>query len=625
MESIGKSAHIDLTTGEIKYYQTSPQLVKKYLGGRGLNMYYLHKYLQPGTDALEPGNPLIIGAGLLTGTLAPNSGRWSVTAKSPESGILGDANCGGFFGAEMRFAGFDRLIITGKAANPTYLYLEDGRIEIRNAAKYWGLNNKDTQLTIKDDLGQDVEIACITRAGENQVRFACIMTGVKNAAGRCGMGAVMGSKNLKALVAKGNSGVKVADVEGLLKTRLELQEYLSNSKINQALGAVGTPILYQFSNVLGTIRTNNSQLNQFVDSINAEEVDKHVDKMLSCFNCLTHCRHRNQFDGEGPEYSTVGLFGANCGIGDAAQVIKLNNLANELGLDTSSAGTIIPWAIELYQKGIIDHSTTGRELAYGDYQLVANLLRDIADRKGFGHLLAESSQAVKIFGAESKNYLMAVKGLPQSDPHDVRYIKSFALGLAVSSRGADHLRNRPTLDILNLSPELKNEVYGAEIDGDPTSYDTKEHMVYFSENIYAVNDSLGLCRFICQGFNSPHLLKYPHYQKLVELATGVAMNREQLEQVGKDIADLERAINMREGVTAKDDTLPPRYFDDPMPLGKTKGHRIEREEFAKMLSRYYRLRGWSQDGLVSPAKIAALTESLAEEEVHGSYENKSCS
>ncbi len=621
MTSLGRVAFVNLTTGEVEIGQTPPALVEKFLGGRGLNMAYLRRLLplpalHPrgavpvnggwGPDPLGPDNPLIIGAGLLTGALAPNASRWNVTARSPETGYLGDSNCGGFFGAEMRRAGFDRLIVLGRAERPTYIHLEDGRVELHDATPYWGLPVQETQVQLREDLGKDVEVACIGPAGEHQVRFAAVMTGIKDAAGRCGLGAVMGSKNLKAVTAYGSLGVPVADPRGLFDYCLELKAYLQRSKITAVLGRVGTPLLYEVSNRLGAIRTRNSQDNYFEDTLNAEEIERYSEKMLSCAGCLVHCRHRNTLGGEGPEYSTIGLLGANCGLAPTDQVITLNNQVNDLGLDASSAGTILAWAMELYQRGLIDRNMTGAHLEWGDYETVRQLLEDIAYRRGFGDILAESTQALRYFPPEAKDYLIAVKNLPQSDPHDVRYIKAFALGIAVASRGADHLRNRPTLEIFKLPERLVTEIYGQPVIQDPTSYETKGVVVAFSDDIYATIDSLGLCKFICHGFNSPHLLKYEHFAKLIRLITGLELSPEEVRQVGRRVVDLERMINADFGLTAADDTLPRRYFEEPMPARTTKGHRIEREGFAAMRADYYAQRGWDAEGRVPPERAAEL-------------------
>ena len=597
---------IDLSNKKIKITHTPETLQKQLLGGRGLNSYYLYNMIKPNIDPFSSENVIIFGTGLLTGTLIPNSSRFNVSAKSPETGILGDSNCGGYFAAELRYAGFDRLIIKGKAAKPTLLYVSDGAIEIKNAHDYWGMDTTEVQQSLRNDLGH-VEAAVCGVAGENLVRFACVRTGVKNAAGRCGLGAVMGSKNLKAIAARGTQGIEITHPKEMLETVHQLKDYIMNSKITSILGSVGTPLLYEVSNTLGAIRTKNSQLNAWSDSLNAEVIETYVDKMISCSSCIVHCRHRNKLGGEGPEYTAVGLLGANLGLDKTADVIELNNVCNELGLDISSAGTILSWVFELYEKGIIDQTITEEPLRFGDFELTKRLLHKISRREGFGDILAESTSNTKRFGKNAEDYLIAVKGLPQSDPHDCRYIKAFALGIATSSRGADHLRSRPTLEIfLGLPEEVKERIYGKGIPNDPTSYVGKEKTVFFSDNIFAAIDSLGICKFICHGFNSPHFVDYTWMKKLIHCATGWSFNENEIQEVGKRIIDLERMFNNREGITRKNDTLPKRYFDDPMPLNIAKGHHIDRTEFEDLLSRYYELRDWTPDGRVKNERIKVL-------------------
>ena len=609
-------AYINLSTGEVRIEETPEALIRGFLGGRGLNMVYLTRLLREAGGASEvdpfgPQNPLIFGSGIITGTVAPNAARFNVSAKSPETLGLGDANCGGFFAPAMRRAGFDRLIIVGKAKEPSYLLLEDGNIRLLPADSLWGLNAYATQEDIKSRHGAGTVSAVIGPAGENRVRMACVMTGRKNAAGRTGMGAVMGSKNLKAIAANSRNQIPVADKEGLLQARKELTENLKNSKVIQILGRLGTPFLYQGSNRLGAIRTRNSQDNFFEDTLNGEEIDRYVNTMTACMSCVVHCRHRNMLGGEGPEYSTIGLLGANIGIAPTEQVIALNNLVNDLGMDSSSTGTIIAWAMELYQRGLIDDEMTEGPLLWGDYERVHQLIRDIAHRRGFGNILAESSQAKHQFHPEAQAYLIAIKDLPQSDPHDVRYIKSFALGIAVASRGADHLRNRPTLDILRLPDDLRRKVYGVETNADPTAYDGKAGMVAWSDDMFAVGDAVGICRFITRGFNSPHLLGYEQFAELVKSATGLEFSLEELREIGKRIIDMERLLNIEFGRNRDDDTLPKRYFDDPMPARVTKGHHIDRDKFDAMLNEYYDVRGWDRKGKLSSERTAELEKYLA--------------
>jgi aldehyde:ferredoxin oxidoreductase len=469
------------------------------------------------------------------------------------------------------------------------------------------------QARLKAAHGPAAVSAVIGPAGENLVRMACIMTGLKNTAGRCGLGAVMGSKRLKAIVALGGKPLPVADAPALSAARKAQTRYLQDSRVVQVLGKLGTPFLYEVSNRLGAIRARNSQDNFFEDSLVAAEIEKYSDRMLACTSCVVHCRHRNTLGGEGPEYSTVGLLGANIGLASAEQVIRLNNLVNDLGLDASSTGTILAWAMELYQRGIIGDEVTGGPLLFGDFDRAYRLIEAIAARRGFGAVLAESTQARHIFPPGSADYLIAVKDLPQSDPHDVRYFKAFALGIAVASRGADHLRNRPTLDILRLPDDVRLKIFGVPTSADPTEYAGKAAMVAWHDDIYAVADSLGVCKFVTHGFNSPHLLGYDHFAELVQAVEGLALTEADLRAAGRRVVDLERALNLELGRTRADDTLPKRYFDDPMPGRATRGHRIERDQFERMLDDYYAARGWDAAGQLPAGRLeelAALEGSL---------------
>ncbi len=601
MDFPGKLAFVDLTRREVVYQDVPLELVRAYLGGRGLNMYFLLRFLRPDTDPFAPENPLLFASGLLTGTNAPSSARWQVSARSPETYILGDANAGGHFGSKMRQAGFANLIITGRASGPVILFLKDGKVEIRDGRKYWGMDTYEVQETLKADFADHgrVECAVISRAGENLVRFAAVMHGKKASAARGGMGAVMGSKNLKAVVATSPGKIDVYNDELLKQQKKEMNLYMSKSGVVKTLGKYGTPFLYKMSNQLGAIRTKNSQLNAFDESLVAENFEKYYDRMHSCFNCIVHCRSKNTLGGEGPEYSSIGTMGSNCGIADVEDVIRLVNRCNELGLDTSSAGSIIAWAVELYERGLINQETTrGRQLEWGNSHMMFELLDEIVERRGFGNVLAESTRAVPLghFPEAANDYLIAAKGLPQTDPHDARIIKSFALGLAVASRGMDHLRNRPTLDIMQLPAEYKEQLYGRKVSTEITDYDTKDFLVYYHENVYTVNDSLGLCRFVCHGFNSPHLLGYAHYVDLLESAWDLNFTREELDEVARRTSDTERLLNERFGISRKDDTLPKRYFDDPIPLKGYAGEKVDRQEFDRMLDGYYALRGWDNEG-----------------------------
>ena len=462
-------------------------------------------------DPLGPDNVLIFGVGLLTGTAAPNAARFNVSAKSPETGILGDANGGGFFGPAMKFAGYDRIIVTGKADTPVYILLEEDNVEIKDASHLWGLDSQATQQVLWDTEGEGVEAACIGPAGEHLVKFACVMNRIKNSASRGGMGAVMGSKNLKAVVARGTGGLELYKPRAFMDNVFKLKDYLNGSRIVQTLRKVGTPLLYEPSHILGTIRTHNSQQTQFKDTLVAGEFHKYSKGAMACASCVVHCRHANAQGGEGPEYSTIGLLGANCGIADANQVNILNNMCNELGLDTSSTGSVIAWFLELAQRDLLPEGL-GDDLEFGNFGLMQSLLYKISYRQGVGDWIADSYTANSRLAPEYQEQAHSIqiqsKGLPQSDPHDCRYIKAFALGIGTASRGADHLRSRATIELFDLPPELTEEIYGKKVNTTPTAYEDKGWIVAMHESIYAVGDALGICRFVTHSFNSPHLLKY---------------------------------------------------------------------------------------------------------------------
>lgn len=608
-----KYAVVDLTTGKVTSKPVPLAWRRALLGGRGINVALLSRFLKPGVDGFDPANPLIFGTGLLTGTVAPSSSRMNVTFRSPESTVLGDGNIGGFFGAELRNAGFDHIVVMGRAAKPSYLWIEDGRIDVRSAEAYWGLDTIEVQERLRRDLGR-CEMVVTGVGGEHLVRFASVRSGLKRSA-RCGGGAVMGSKNLKALVARGNETLPVAYPMELLARGAEIHDHVTGSKIAKVLGTVGTAFLYDTSNAIGAIRTKNSMLNQWTDVFNSDKIEHRVTKMVSCSGCSVHCTHRNTHGGEGPEYSTTGIMGANIGIGDTDELIKLNNLCNDLGFDTSSAGTYLAWAMELYEKGLIDDKLTGEPLRWGDFEQVSRLLHMTSRREGFGNVLAEGSRAVALgyYPKEALDCFIGVKGLPQSDPHDIRYLKAFGLGIAVASRGADHLRNRPTLEIfMNLPMDAKEAIYGKGVTRDPTAYEGKAVTVAFSDDMFAVVDSAGICKFVTHGFNSPNLVKFEHVRDLLHLTAGLKLTAEQVRQTGSNAIDLERYFNTKFcGVTRKDDTLPKRYFDDPMPLGMAKGHHIDRKGFELMLNDYYRIRGWQADGMLAPQRKAEVETLLA--------------
>ena len=601
-----KSALIDLTKGSINIQPIPLDLRKKFLGGRGINMHFLSQSYTPQLDPFSSDNPLIFGAGLLTGTLGFGS-RMNITSKSPESGHLGDTNVGGDFGAELVKAGVSHLVISGKSKIPIYLFVHNEKVEIKDAQKLKGLDTVDTQKKIRQELGDEkVQVACIGLAGENRVRFAGIRTGLKNSAARTGLGAVMGSKNLKAVAARGCLDITISDPINYQRYYLRQLKALMETKWVQALGRYGTPLLFQYANAMGFLSVRNNQWTTVGDqgyALEAEALEPFSTGMLSCFGCPAHCRHRFSIEegkyrgtkGEGPEYASIGSLGTKLGNLDLQNIVYATELCNRYGLDTISAGSYMAWAMELYQRGIIDQEMTEIPLSWGDGEVTLELLHRIARRKGFGNILAEGPLAGKVFGESSKDYLLSIKNVP-IEMTDERLPKSFALGMATSSRGACHMRSRPSLDVLSLPEDVLRKIYGGPVSSGFSSYSGKGRMVWWHELLNAVCDSLGFCRFLTV-FSSPHAPQYKQFSKLIALSTGLVLTPKELKTIGERICTLERTMLVKDGMTRKEDTLPKRYFDEPIAEGPAQGEVILRDAFDKMLDEYYRLHGWNEDGV----------------------------
>ena len=610
-----KIAFIHLDKDSVEIGPVPFDLRKNFLGGRGINMYLLSKSYSPDLDPLSPENPIIFGAGLLSGILGFGS-RINITAKSPESGHLGDSNMGGDFGAELVKAGFSHLVIKGKSQKPVYLLIRNGEVEIRGAQKLWGLDTIDTQRMIRRELGDEkIHVACIGPAGENLVRFSAIRTGMKNSAGRTGMGSVMGSKNLKAVAARGTLDITLTDPKNYLKYYLRTTKKLMNSKWVQALGRYGTPLLFQYANAMGFLSIRNNQLTTIGDqgyALEAEALEPFSTGMLSCFGCPAHCRHRFSIEegkykgtkGEGPEYASIGSLGSKLGNLDLQNIISATELCNRYGLDTISTGSYMAWAMELFQRGIIDQKLTEIPLNWGDGEAILQLIHQIARRKGFGNILAEGAQAKKILGEVSKNYLLDVKNFP-IEMTDERLPKSFALGMATSTRGACHMRSRPSLDILGLPEEILKKIYGGLVSDQFSSYAGKGRMVWWHEIFNAVCDALGLCRFLTV-FSSPHAPQYQQFSKLIALSTGLTFTSNELKSIGERIYTLERMMLVKDGISRQDDTLPQRYFEEPIPEGPAQGEVISHNEFNGMLDEYYRLHGWDGNGIPKRENLEKL-------------------
>jgi aldehyde:ferredoxin oxidoreductase len=631
-----KIAYIDLTTGDIQTEPIPLEARKKFLGGRGLDAYLLYNHTQKGCDPLGPDNTLIISGGILTATCASATARTHVMAKSPLTGLLGSANMGGFFAPELAWAGFHHIVIKGKAKHPVYLYIHNGNIEIRDARGIWGQSATDSQWAIREDLGdQEVKSCVCGPAGENLVRFANVMTGIKNSGGRTGMGCVMGSKNLKAVAARGTMDIKIARPAEALEYNKRFIDQIVSAKVNQTQGVLGTPFIWGATNSWGGVRSRNFQYNQceYADDIEPERIDEICEEtmgpyhMTGCFGCQVHCRaqykipdgpYAGRYD-EGPEYTSQGAFGGETDTPRATTVLTGNHLVNQFGMDNLETGSLISWAMELYELGIITaKETDGLDLRFGNDEAVIEMIERICYRKGWlADALADGGIAAsKKIGKNSFDYLIQVKGM--SNLHsDERATPGLALNIATASRGSDHLRSRPAIDLYHLPETVLRKIYSNPVpyDGplssEHTEYVGKPWQVFWQENCYMGVDCLGICKYHTT-FLGATLPNFEDWSKVLYYNTGLQMTPEEIWQVARRCNMLERLFNLREGLTRDDlekgDMLNHRYFDEPCRRGAIDvvGRKIDKEKFIRMVDELYEHKGLDKDGVPKPETLKEL-------------------
>ncbi len=631
-----KIGYVDLSTGNIEIKPIPLEIRKKFLGGRGLDAYLLYNHTKKGVDPLGPDNVLLFSGGILTATCASATARTHVMAKSPLTGLLGSANMGGFFAPELAWAGFHHIVIKGKARKPVYLWIHNGEIEIRDAKNIWGRTVTDSQWAIRDELGdEEVKCAVCGPAGENLVRFANIMTGIKNSAGRTGMGCVMGSKNLKALAARGTMDIKIAHPTEALEFNKRFIDQIVSAKVNQTQGTLGTPFIWGATNSWGGIRCRNFQLNQceYADDIEPERLDEIATEtigpyhMTGCFGCQVHCRaqyripsgpYAGRYD-EGPEYTSQGAFGGEPDCKNAVTVLTGNHLVDQFGMDNLETGSLISWAMELYELGILTQKETdGLDLRFGNDEALLEMIERICYRKGWlGDTLADGGiPASEKIGKNSFDYLIQVKGM--SNLHsDERATPALALGIATGSRGSDHLRSRPAIDLYHLPEEVLRKIYGTPVpyDGplssEHTAYEGKPWQVFWQENCYMGVDCLGICKYHTT-FLGATLPNFEDWSRVLYYNTGLEMTPREIWDVAERCYNIERLFNLREGLKRDDlkkgDTLNHRYFDEPCKLGAPDvvGRTIDREKFQKMIDEYYEHHGWDSDGVPLPETLKRL-------------------
>lgn len=581
-----KILDIDLKTQTIRSYPLEEKMARLFVGGRGLGARLLWELVGPGVDALSPANVLIFANGPLTATGYQTSNRFTVTTKSPLTGTVLDANSGGFWGMQFRKTGHAVLIVRGRAEKPVWVEIKNDEVAFHDAGDLWGLRVG----AVTEKLGQNKNrrnVLCIGPAGENLSRIAAIMNDGERSLARGGPGAVMGSKNLKAIVVEGAERPAIADAERFKFMLYEARKLLAANPItSQALPEFGTAVMVNILNNIGALPTRNNQQTQFegAEQISGEELaERYLLKNAACWACPIACTRvskTEKVEGEGPEFETTWAFGAQCGIADLAAIIEANHACNDLGLDTISAGSTIACAMELSEKGCLDS-----ELRFGRADLLVPTLEEMAARRGLGAELADGSlRLARQYGRPELS--MSVKGL-EMPAYDGRAMQGQALLYATSNRGACHMRgNMLGLEVLGL-PKLIDRF---QVQG-------KSSFVILHQNAAAAVDSLVLCKFTHIG------VAEEYFARTLSAVTGIPYATGDLIRVGERVWNLERLYNLREGFSKADDTLPQRLLEEPIPDGPSKGWVAHLEP---MLAEYYRTRGWDANGAPLPKKLKEL-------------------
>ena len=595
----GRALLVDLTDESVCWEPLDEQVLKSFIGGIGLGTYLLYKHCPPGIEPLAPGNPLIFVTSPLVGSRLTTSSKFAVLTKSPLTGFIGDSLSSSFLATELKNTGCDALLVTGRSESPTLLSINDGHVEFLSASDLMGLSTSETEAAVKARLGSRTRVACIGPAGEKLVKFASISNDGGRQAGRTGPGAVMGSKNLKAIALRGTNRVPVADSEWLDITGRDLTRK-SLGPATEKYRTLGTVANVSVFNRLGTLPTLNFQQSTFdgAEQVSGEEFhESHHVKNAHCANCTIGCEQILATNDDQPqatgrmEYESAFALGPLVGVSDPNAVIRASRFCDEVGIDTISAGGTIAWAMECFSKDILTREdTAGVDLRFGSVEALMASLRMIAEREGLGNLLAEGSrQAAKTVGKGSEAWAMQVKGL-EMPGYEPRSLKTMALGLAVSTRGACHNRSSAyEADFSARVDRLKADEQRGQITAD-------------GEDFSAILDSLIWCKFLRKAFHD----LYAESAAVYEHVTGWPMTATELKGAGERINNLKKLFNIREGWTRKDDTLPPRALDEKLPGGVAEGVGLPREELDLMIAAYYRARDWDKDGLIPEAKLREL-------------------
>lgn len=603
----GKVLWVDLNAGQLEERPLDPKQARDYIGGRGLGIRHLLDHVDPAVEPLSPGNDLVMATGPLTGTMAPTGARYMVMTKSPLTGAITCSNSGGHFPASLKKAGWDAIIFRGKSPEPVYLWLDGPKAELRSAAHLWGMEIPAAHKALKAETDPAARTTLIGPAGEKGVLFASIMNDLHRAAGRSGVGAVMGSKNLKAVVVKGKGKVPLADPK---RFNSLVVGFLKNFKQSFGDGPVplrewGTAVTAMGTQNFGVFPTRNFQSGQFEgwDKIDGRALtDQYLVEARACHACPIACGRGTKIpdgpyagEGEGPEYETVYSMGSDCGIDDLAAVTKANYICNEMGMDTITMGSTIACAMELSEKGVIppEDIGLGRELRFGDARALVELTTMAAKREGFGVLLSQGS--LRLARHYGRSELAMVSKGQEFAGYDPRGEQGMGLAYATSPIGASHMRGDPAyIELLGVPKQI-----------DPLTYQDKPQIVRDWQNTFCVIDAAGLCVFFSvRNYVRPdESIKPEGIAALLKAATGLDYSLDEVCAAGERIFNAERIFLNRAGFDRKDDSLPPRIVAEPLPEGPAKGMVCHLEE---MLDDYYRLRGWDQNGIPQSDKLKEL-------------------
>jgi len=594
--------HVDLSTGKTWTEPLKEELAKKYIGGIGLGMRLYLDHSKPGVDPFSPENPLVLTTGPLSGSMVPTGGNGhTLVSRSPQTFGVGEALAHGHFGTELKRAGYDAVIFYGKAEKPVYLWIDDDAVQLMDAKPLWGKSPQETEDAIKKELKDFyIRVASIGVAGEKLVRIACVINEKSRACGRTGLGAVMGSKNLKAVAVRGSKDIAVANKDRMLEL-VKIQHERMKGPAARKYRTLGTPENVLVLNALGAMPTNNFTGAIFAgaDKISGEYLnERYVAKIIACSSCAMRCEHVTVVP-EGPykgtttriEYEPLWAIGPNCGVGYLDAILKGMDLSNYYGVDAISIGGIVSFAMDLYEHGIVGKDNVGLELNFGNHEAMLEMIKRISTREGFGDVLAEGVKiAAEKIGKDAPKYAVHIKGVEMTG-YDIRGLKTAALGYAVSFRGADHNRHG---------------AYGPDVAGKVNRFKAEKgrgKLVKETEDLYSVIDSLIVCKFS----RGTYFDGFKDLAALYSAVTGIEMSAEDLRKAGERINTIGRLINIREGLTRKDDSLPWKVMNVPIPdEGPSKGSFVSQEELDLLLDDYYETRGWNKEGVPTMEKLNEL-------------------